>query len=173
MDIGLLAIHVIVGVLFIGHGAQKLFGLFGGHGLEGTGAFFESIGLRPGKLHAGLAGGAEFFGGALLAIGLFVPFAAAALIATMVAAIVKVHATNGPWATDGGYEYNLVLIAVALVLAGAGAGTYGLDDALGLDLTGSGWALAALGAGLVGAAGALGSGHIAGSGGDEAQPTGA
>lgn len=131
------------------------------------------MGLRPGKLHAILAGGAEFFGGALLALGLLVPFAAAALIATMIAAIATVHLGKGPWATEGGYEYNLVLIAIAFALAGVGAGKYGLDRAFDLDLTGTGWALAALGAGIVGAAGALASARLVGSGGDEAQPSAA
>jgi putative oxidoreductase len=171
MNIGLLALHVIVGVLFMGHGAQKLFGSFGGHGLEGTGGFFDSLGLRPGKVHAALAGGAEFVGGALLALGLVVPFAAAALIATMTAAIITVHAKNGWFAGDNGYEYNLVLIAVGFALAAVGAGKYGLDHAFGLDLTGTGWGLAALGAGLLGGIGAVVSGKLApAAGGDEPHP---
>lgn len=170
MDIGLLALHVIVGVLFAGHGAQKLFGAFGGHGIEGTAGFFESIGLRPGKVHALAAGSAEFFGGLLIALGLVVPFAAAAIIGTMVAAIITVHLKNGVWVTESGYEYNLVLIAVVFALAGAGAGKYGLDHAFGLDLTGTGWALAALGAGLIGGLGAIASGRLAGSSSDSAHP---
>ena len=109
MDIGLLALHAIPGVLFMGHGAQKLFGLFGGHGIEGTGGFIEALGLRPGRLHATLAGSAEFFGGLLLALGLFVPFAAAVLIATMVTASLTAHRGKGIWAQDGGFELPLVL----------------------------------------------------------------
>src|SRR5437899_1491717 len=111
MDISLLALHVVIGALFVGHGSQKLFGAFGGYGITGTAGWMESIGLKPGRLHAVAAGAAEFFGGALLAAGLVVPFAAAVVIATMITAIITVHARNGVWVTDQGYEYNLVLIA--------------------------------------------------------------
>ncbi len=161
MDIGFLALHVIVGLLFIGHGAQKLFGSFGGHGIEGTAGFFESIGLKPGRLHATAAGLAELGGGVLIALGLLVPLGAALIIAAMVAAIVTVHRSNGVWVTENGYEYNLVLIAVAFALAGAGAGEFSLDYVLDLDLAGTGWALAALGAGLAGGLGAVVSGRVA------------
>jgi putative oxidoreductase len=147
-------------VLFVGHGAQKLFGAFGGYGIAGTAGFMESLGLKPSRLHAVAAGTAELAGGALLALGLLVPFAAAALIATMVTAIITVHARNGVWVTDQGYEYNLVLIAVFFALAGVGAGQYSLDDALGLDLASTGWALAALAAGIVGGVGAVVAGRL-------------
>src|SRR5262245_43830218 len=124
MEIGLLALRVIVGLLFAGHGAQKLFGAFGGHGLEGTAAGFDSMGLRPGRVHAFAGGAAELAGGLLLALGLLTPIAAAALIAVMTAAIVTVHLRNGLWNTNSGYEYNLVMIAVAFALAGVGAGEW-------------------------------------------------
>jgi putative oxidoreductase len=159
MELGLLVLHVVVGLLFVGHGAQKLFGMFGGHGLAGTAGFFESIGLRPGRVHAIAAGLAEFVGGALLALGLFTPAAAALIIATMTAAVITVHASHGPWVTEQGYEYNVVLIAAAFALAGAGAG-YGLDDALNLDMSGTGWALGALAAGVLGGIGAVVSGRM-------------
>src|SRR3954469_22112274 len=97
MDLGLLVLRVVIGLLFAGHGAQKLFGAFGGGGLEGTAEMFDNIGLRPGALHARAAGTFEFMGGLLLALGLFTPFAAAALIAVMTAAVVTVHAPNGVW----------------------------------------------------------------------------
>src|SRR3954466_13391036 len=100
MDLALLVLRLVVGGLFVGHGAQKLFGAFGGHGLAGTAGFFDQLGLSPGALHARAAGVAEFFGGALLMLGLFTPFAAAAIIATMVAAIVTVHAPKGVWVTE-------------------------------------------------------------------------
>src|SRR3954470_1308770 len=100
MDLALLVLRIVVGGLFVGHGAQKLFGAFGGHGLAGTAGFFENIGLRPGMLHARAAGAAELVGGLLLALGLFTPFGAAALIATMVAAIVTVHYAKGVWVTE-------------------------------------------------------------------------
>jgi putative oxidoreductase len=161
MNLALLALHVVVGLLFAGHGAQKLFGVFGGSGLQGTTEMFESIGLRPGALHARAAGALELVGGSLLALGLFTPFAAAGLIAVMTAAVLTVHLPNGIWNTEKGYEYNLVLATVAFALAGIGAGQYSLDNAFGFDLHGAGWALAALGVGLLGGVGAVLSGHQA------------
>jgi putative oxidoreductase len=174
MELGLLAIRVVIGLLFVGHGTQKLFGWFGGHGLHGTGGFFDSIGMRPGKQHAFIAGLAEAGGGLLFALGLLTPLAAAALIAVMVVAIATVHATNGVWVTNNGYEYNLVLATVAFGVAAIGAGDWSLDSALGLDIAGTGWGLAALGAGLLGALGAIGSGRLAPRhAGGGAQPTAA
>jgi putative oxidoreductase len=155
MELALLALRVVVGLLFVGHGTQKLFGWFGGHGIEGMAAGFDSMGLRPGRLHAFLAGGAETAGGLLLALGLLTPFAAAALIAVMTTAIVTVHLSKGPWNSNGGYEYNLVMIAAAFALAGVGAGEWSLDNALSLDVAGTGWALAALAAGVLGGLGAV------------------
>ncbi|HYF27139.1 MAG TPA: DoxX family protein [Baekduia sp.] len=104
-------LRIAVGGLFAGHGAQKLFGWFQGHGLEGTTGFFEQLGLRPGRRNAIAAGATEAAGGALLAAGVAVPAAAAGLSATMLTAIRTVHGDKGPWATEGGYEYNLVLLA--------------------------------------------------------------
>jgi putative oxidoreductase len=152
MNFARLLLRLTVGGFFIGHGTQKLFGWFGGHGAEGTGQFFESLGLRPGKRQALAAGTAEAGGGALLAAGLATPLAASSLTAVMLTAIQKVHLKNGPWAGDGGYEYNVVLIAAALTLAEVGPGAWSLDHALGLERSGTRWALAALGAGAVGAA---------------------
>ena len=172
MEIALLGLRLIVGLTFAAHGAQKLFGAFGGHGIEGTAGFFEQIGLRPGKLHATAAGGAEFFGGLLIALGLFTPFAAAALIGVMTAAVITAHLPKGFFVTDGGYEYNVVLIAAVFALAGVGAGEWSLDQALGLDVAGTGWALGALGAGIVGGLGAVASGRLAtshGTGHDQPQ----
>ena len=156
MDIALFVLHVIPGLLLMGHGAQKLFGWVGGQGLDGAGAFMETIGLYPGKLHAFISGLAEFAGGALIVLGLFVPFAAAAIIGVMVVASLTVHLANGIWAQNGGYELPLTNIAIVFALAGAGAGELSLDHALGLDLAGAGWALGALGAGLLGGLGAYG-----------------
>jgi putative oxidoreductase len=159
MELGLLVLRVVVGLLFAGHGAQKLFGAFGGGGLEGTTQMFDKIGLRPGGLHSRAAGTAEFMGGLLIALGLFTPFAAAALIAVMTAAVIKVHAPNGIWNTNKGYEYNLVLASVMFALAAIGAGAWSLDNAFGFDLHGVGWALGALAVGLVGGVGAVLSGR--------------
>jgi putative oxidoreductase len=152
MELALFVLRAVVGLFFIGHGAQKLFGAFGGHGLAGTGGFFESLGLRPGRVHATLAGGAEFAGGLLLLLGLITPLGAAMVIGVMTVAILTVHLSKGPWVTDGGWEYNVVLIAVAFALAGAGPGQFSLDDAIGWmpDITGTGWALGVLGAGVLG-----------------------
>jgi putative oxidoreductase len=160
MDLALFVLRVVVGLLFVGHGAQKLFGVLGGGGLEGTAGMFDSIGLRPGWLHARAAGTAEFLGGALLALGLFTPFAAAALIAVMTAAIITVHAPNGIWNTKQGYEFNLVMVAAVFALSGIGAGGWSLDNAFGFDLHGTLWALGALVAGVIGGVGAVLSGRI-------------
>jgi putative oxidoreductase len=150
LDLGRLLLRGLVGGFFVGHGTQKLFGWFGGHGLDGTGQFFESIGLRPGRRQAVAAGTAESAGGALLAAGLATPVAAASLTAVMLTAIRKVHAKNGPWASNGGYEYNAVLIAAVLALAELGPGRWSADAALGIEKKGTKWALAALAAGAVG-----------------------
>jgi putative oxidoreductase len=169
VDVGLLALHVFVGVLFVGHGAQKLFGLFGGYGLEGTGGFMDSLGLHPGKVHASLAGGAEFLGGLLLALGLLVPLAAAVLIATMVTASLTAHRGKGIWNQNGGFELPFVYATIAFALAAVGAGDVSLDAALDLDLAGTGWAFAALGAGLLGGLGAIASGRLSHDHGSPAQ----
>ncbi|MDX6661918.1 MAG: putative oxidoreductase [Solirubrobacterales bacterium] len=160
MSLALFVLRAVIGLLFMGHGAQKLFGRFGGHGIEGTAGFFESIGMRPGRPNAIAAGAAELIGGALLVLGLLTPFAAAALIAVMTTAIITVHFSNGLWVTDQGMEYNLVLIAAAVALAGAGPGSWSLDSLMGLGLSGTGWALAALGAGMLGGAGAVLAGRL-------------
>jgi putative oxidoreductase len=154
MKIGRLILRSVVGGYFVGHGTQKLFGWFGGHGLEGTGQFFENIGLRPGKRHATAAGVAEAGGGALLVLGAATPLASAAIIATMLTAIQRVHIKNGPWVSDQGYEYNLVLIAAAAALAETGPGSPSIDDARGSSMYGPKWAAIALLLGVLGAAGA-------------------
>jgi putative oxidoreductase len=151
VDVALLIIRVVAGLLFAGHGAQKLFGWFGGGGLKGTGGFFEqNLGLSPGRAHAGAAGFNEFAGGLLLAAGLFTPFAAALIIATMTAAVITVHAKNGPWATDNGWELNVLYGLIAFAIAGIGAGEISLDYAFSLDIAGIGWAIGALAAGILG-----------------------
>jgi putative oxidoreductase len=159
MDLALLVLRVVVGLLFVGHGAQKLFGVFGGGGLEGTTGMFDNIGLQPGWLHARAAGTAEFAGGLLLALGLFTPFAAAALIGVMTAAVITVHARNGIWNSNQGYEFNLVMAAVAFALAAIGAGGWSLDNAFGFDLHSTVWGIAALAAGVIGGVGAVLSGR--------------
>jgi len=130
INIGLLIIRLVIGLLFVGHGAQKLFGWFGGYGLKGTGGWFESIGMKPGVTMALFAGLAELIGGVLFALGLLTPLAGIMIAGTMIMAIVKVHASNGLWATSNGYEYNLTLLAVAIGIALIGPGQYALDPFL-------------------------------------------
>ena len=155
MDLALLVVRVVIGLLFVGHGSQKLFGVLGGRGLEGTAGMFDAIGLRPGHVQARAAGTAEIVSGVLLALGLLTPVGAALVIAVMVAATVAVHLPKGIWNTNGGYEYHLVMVAGAFVLAGVGPGHWSLDAALGIDWASTGWALAALAAGLIGGLGAV------------------
>lgn len=141
-SLGAFTLRIAVGVIFAAHGAQKLFGWFGGYGLDGTGQFFTSIGLQPGYLMALLAGAAEFFGGLALVFGLLVRPAAAVLAFTMLIAIFAVHFSKGFFASAGGYEYALALLAASLSLLFSGAGRYALDTAL---LTRRGVASAAAG----------------------------
>ena len=120
-----LALRLPLGVIFVAHGAQKLFGWFGGYGLEGTGQWMASIGLAPGVLMALLAGSAEFFGGLALILGLLLRPAAGVLAITMVVAIVTVHLDNGLFMANNGYEFGLALLAgtVSLAISGAGRGS--------------------------------------------------
>lgn len=127
INIGLLIIRVVIGVIFMGHGAQKLFGWFGGYGIKGTGSWFESIGIKPGTAMALLAGLTELIGGILFTMGLLTPLAGIMIAGTMVMAIAKVHAPNGLWSTENGYEYNLTVIAVVIGVALIGPGQYALD----------------------------------------------
>jgi putative oxidoreductase len=150
MSIGTLAIRGVAGPLFVGHGTQKLFGWFGGYGLDGTGGFFESIGLRPGRRHATAAGVAEALGGALLTLGALTPLATAMISGSMVTAIRKVHAPNGPWVTDNGWEYNSLIIATMISVAEQGPGPLSVDRQMFPNFKGTGWALAALGAAIAG-----------------------
>src|SRR5437763_7007812 len=152
MDFALLLIRVVVGLLLAGHGAQKLFGWFGGYGLAGTGGFFESIGYKPGKLMAFLAGLGEAGGGLFLALGLLGPLAAAAVVGVMLNAIVSAHWGKGPWATNGGWELPLTYGAVAAATAFAGSGRFSLDRALDWTLSGTGWGIASVAAGFAAAA---------------------
>ncbi len=131
-NLGLLALRVALGLVFLGHGAQKAFGAFGGPGFAGATGFIGSLGFRPARFWAGLAVGGELLAGALFALGLFTPLAALLVLGTMGVAIAKVHSPKGFFVQNGGYEYNLVLIFAALALLLAGPGTYSLDHVLGL-----------------------------------------
>jgi putative oxidoreductase len=150
MKLGLTVLRATIGAIFFAHGAQKLFGWFGGYGLEATAKGFDSMGLRPGKRQAVIAGAAETGGGALLGLGLLTPVGAAATIGVMDQAVRTVHLKNGFFVTNGGYEFNLILAAAAFALADHGPGPWSLDSKLGLKMSGPLWALGALGAGLAG-----------------------
>ncbi|MDV5169764.1 DoxX family protein [Photobacterium rosenbergii] len=123
-----LALRVPAGIIFIAHGAQKLFGWFGGYGLEGTGKWMASIGLEPGFLMALMAGGAEFFGGLFILLGLLTRPTALVLAVTMLVAIVTVHLDNGLFMSNGGYEFGLALLAMSVSLLVSGAGRLGVDN---------------------------------------------
>src|SRR5947209_4533201 len=155
MDFGILMVRAVVGAVLAAHGAQKLFGAFGGHGLEGTGQFFESMGFRPGRRYATLAGLSEFGGGLLLVLGLFTPLGAAAAIGMMISAIVAVHQDNGFFNSDSGYEFPLVLAVTAAGVGFTGAGSLSFDAALGWSFSGA-WGVLAVLVGGLGAAAVLG-----------------
>jgi putative oxidoreductase len=125
-----LAVRIPVGIIFVAHGAQKLFGAFGGYGLEGTGQFMASLGLTPGYLMALLAGSAEFFGGLALLFGVLVRPASAALAFAMLVAIFSVHIGNGLFMDKNGYEFGLALLAASVSLLISGAGRLSVDAAV-------------------------------------------
>lgn len=148
MEVGLLILRLIVGFLLFGHGTQKLFGWFGGHGVEGAGGMVESLGLRPGRWWAVVNGLAEAGGGVLLALGFLTPLGAAAIIGVMLVASLTVHLPHGIWSQNGGYELPLTNITAATTLAFAGPVSISVDAALGWGLAGVWWGLGALGLGL-------------------------
>jgi len=151
MDAGLLIARLVFGLLMAAHGAQKLFGWFGGYGLAGTGGFLESLGFRPGRFFAIANGLAEFGGGLLVALGLLGPVGPAVILSVMIVAAGSVHLKNGLFAASNGIEVPLLYGAAAVALALTGPGLYSFDARLGVApvwtpaLT---WA--ALGLGIVG-----------------------
>ena len=155
MDVGRLVGRAVIGGLFVGHGTQKLFGWFGGPGIEGTEQMMGALEMHPPRANAYAAGLTEAAGGALLVAGAATPLAGASLIGTMFTAIRKVHQPNGPWNAQGGWEYNAVLVAALLALIDGGPGDLSVDAALGREEWGPGWALAGLGVGAVASAAAM------------------
>jgi putative oxidoreductase len=151
MAYGILFLRVVVGATLFSHGAQKLFGWFGGHGPRGTAGFFGSLGFRP-ALPMALAAGASEAAGLAFAFGFLTPFAALAIASVMVVAIGAVHLRNGFFATGGGFEYNLVLVAVAVGVAASGPGRFSIDGALGWvdNLSGAWWGVGVLVASVAG-----------------------
>ncbi|MEH6358512.1 MAG: DoxX family protein [Pseudomonadales bacterium] len=129
-----LPLRIGAGVIFAAHGAQKLFGWFGGYGLEGTAGWMTSIGLEPGLLMATMAGSAEFFGGLLLILGFLVRPVSLMLAITMIVAIVTVHLQNGLFMANNGYEFALALLAVSVGLVFRGAGSLSADRLLQTQL---------------------------------------
>lgn len=129
-----LALRIGAGIIFAAHGAQKLFGWFGGYGLDGTGAWMESIGLGPGVLMAALAGSAEFFGGIFLILGLAVRPSALVLAVTMLVAIVSVHLPHGLFISNNGYEFGLALLVISIALAIRGGGSFSADRSIELKI---------------------------------------
>ena len=154
MKIGRLLLRAAVGGFFIGHGTQKLFGWFGGKGLKTQADQFDGLGLKPGIVHASAAGAAETLGGAGVLLGYRMPLASASIVSVMLTAINRVHLKNGPWAANGGYEYNVVLAAAAVALAESGPGSLSLDALRGKEKSGAKWGIASLAMGAAGAAGA-------------------
>ncbi|HEY7020134.1 MAG TPA: DoxX family protein [Ktedonobacterales bacterium] len=133
-SIALLIVRLALGLSFMGHGAQKLFGWFGGAGFAATAKGYEErMGMRPGSFYAALAGGGEFLGGLMVALGLLTPLGALLIAASMVVAIATVTGKKGYWISKGGWEYNALIIAVCVALILAGPGVYALDHVIGLD----------------------------------------
>jgi putative oxidoreductase len=151
MSYGILFLRVVVGAVFFAHGAQKLFGWFGGPGRAGTAGFFGALGFRPPMLMALLAATAET-SGVVFALGLLTPFAALAMASVMVVAVGSVHWKNGFFAAGGGYEFNLALWAAAVAVAATGPGRFSFDRLIGWDgsLSGLWWGLGVLGVSVLG-----------------------
>ena len=134
VSIGLLVLRLVVGLAMAAHGSQKLFGWFGGHGLAGTGGFFEMIGFRPGRLFAMLAGTTEVVSGLLIAIGFLGPIGPALMLSVMIVAAVSVHLKNGFFAQSGGVEVAVLFAVAAIALAFTGFGQFSIDALTGLDV---------------------------------------
>ncbi len=154
VNLVLLVVRVILGVTLFGHGDQKV---FKGGKLPGTAAWFDSIGMKPGMLHARMAAATEMGSGALLALGLLTSLAGAAFVALMIVAGWTVHRANGFFIVKSGWEYNMVLAIIGVLFGTLGAGKYSLDHAFEIadTMSGSCGLLISLGIGIVGGVGQL------------------
>ncbi|MBW4042109.1 MAG: DoxX family protein [Acidobacteria bacterium] len=150
MALGTLLLRLTVGGLFVGHGLQKLTGAFGGPGLDGVEGMMASLDIHPPRRNAVAVAATETFGGAALALGVATPAASAALIATMVTAVRKVHLKNGLWNSKGGWEFNAVLAAAAAAAASDGPGILSVDALFKRSRWGAGGAVFAIAAGVAG-----------------------
>lgn len=144
-NLAMLILRVSLGLTFAAHGYQKRF--LGGK-IEGTAGWFDSIGMRPGKLHAHLASITEMGAGIMLAVGLLHPFAAAGMVGVMIVAGYTVHRDNGFFIVKEGWEYTFIIAAMAIAAAGIGAGEWSLDHAFGIADDLDGWVGLAIAAGL-------------------------
>ena len=144
MDTGILIIRALFGLAIAGHGAQKLFGWFGGYGIKGTGGFFESLGFRPGAVFATAAGLSEMGGGLLITVGLLTPFGAAAVLSAMLVAMISVHLKNGFFAAGNGIEMPFLYATAAFGIALTGGGAISLDGLLGLNFLAEPYVVTAL-----------------------------
>jgi putative oxidoreductase len=150
MSYGILLLRVVFGLTLAAHGAQKLFGWGGGHGPRGTAGFFGQLGFRAPLVMALAAGTAEL-GGLLFAVGMLTPLAALGIAVVMLNAIGAVHWPKGFWAGNGGYEFNLAILAVAIAVAATGPGRFSIDHLIGWadNISGLWWAVGVLGASLL------------------------
>jgi len=155
MDGGLLLMRVVLGAIMAAHGAQKLFGWFGGFGIAGTAGWLKSMGFKQPRLYATVNGLGEFGGGLLLALGFLTPLGAAAVAGVMLVAIGLVHWSNGFFNSSGGYEFNLLIVVTSIALAMTGPGTISLDNLVGWNLAGPEWGLVVLAASAVAAGSVL------------------
>jgi putative oxidoreductase len=144
-------LRLVVGLTLAAHGAQKLFGWFGGYGLAGTGGFMEQLGFRPGRRAAFMAGLSETAGGLLLALGAATPVAATLILGVMLVAIATVHWSKGFFNGNGGFEFPLTLAVVAIASVLTGPGRFSVDAWLGQERAGVAWGLASLIVGMIGA----------------------
>ncbi|MEY2473923.1 MAG: putative oxidoreductase [Actinomycetota bacterium] len=154
VDMALLIIRVVAGTTLAAHGAQKLFGWFGGHGIDGTGAFLQSMGFP--RVHAWLAALTEFGGGLAHALGLLTPLAGAAVAGVMLVAIAVAHWKNGFFSMSGGFEFPLVLATAGIAIAFSGPGAWSLDHLFGWSLGGTEWGVAAIGLAVISSAAIVG-----------------